>query len=80
MSSLCRFNRREFLGATAAAAGAGAGGLVQISGDPQRTPSKAQLTSGVRLKVHSHLTISCPECTRMSTSSLLRPRRPTIMI
>jgi hypothetical protein len=32
MFNLRRFNRREFLGAAAAAAGAGSGGLVEISG------------------------------------------------
>ena len=43
MSSLRRFNRREFLGTTAAAAGAG--GLVQISGSSQEAPAKARFTS-----------------------------------
>jgi hypothetical protein len=32
MSSLRRFNRRKFLGTATAAAGAGTGGLVEISG------------------------------------------------
>jgi non-lysosomal glucosylceramidase len=46
MSSLRRFNRRTFLGTTAAAAaGAGTVGLVQISGAQQETAAKAQYTS-----------------------------------
>jgi uncharacterized protein (DUF608 family) len=45
MSSLRRFNRRKFLGVTAAAAGAGAGGLVQISGAQQKAAAKARYTS-----------------------------------
>ena len=45
MPSLRRFNSREFLGATAAAAGAGTGGLVQISGAPQKSAAKARYTS-----------------------------------
>jgi hypothetical protein len=40
MSGLRRFNRREFLGATAAAVGAGTGGLSQISGAPFKTAVK----------------------------------------
>ncbi len=45
MPSLRRFKRRKLLGATAIAALAGTGGLVRISGAPQKPAAKAQFTS-----------------------------------